>query len=121
MRIKKLKGFKPIKIPKKIKKIIAKESTWIQDPKGFFLIKPNYKNKAIHVGYCTNDNVLRYEIIGKRAQEVYHTIARLGLVSLFEHASYLGKELKKVELAIKYKLKYVQDEDLDFSKKIKKQ
>ena len=117
MKIKKVKGFKPIKKPKKIKKIIAKKSTWIQDPKGFFLIKPNYKNKTIHVGYCTNDNVLKYEIIGKRAQEVYYTIFRMKLVSKLEHAAYLGKELKKVELAIKYKLKYVQDGELDFKRK----
>jgi len=121
MRIKKIKGFKPIKIPKKIKKIIAKEGTWIQDPKGFFLLKPDYKNKnkTIRLGYCTNDNILKYEIIGKRAQEVYYTIVRMKLVSKLEHAAYLGKELKKVELAIKYKLKYVQDKDLDFDKKVK--
>jgi len=113
----KVKGFKPIKRADKIDVIEAKEGPWNQDPKGFFLIKPDYKDGTLHVGYCTNDNVLKYEITGKRAQEVYHTIAKMGLVSLFEHAAYLGKELKKVELAIKYNLRYVQDEDLDFSKK----
>jgi len=95
----KLKGFKPIKRAKKVVKIKAKEGPWKQDPKGFFLIKVNRKSKTIHVGFCTNDNVLRYEIIGKRAQEIYHTVSKMGLISLYEHASYLGKELKKVEHA----------------------
>lgn len=110
---------KSIKKAEKVEKIRAKESPWNQDPKGFFLIKPNYKDKTIHAGFCTNDNVLRYEIIGKRPQEIYHTIAKLGLISLYEHAAYLGKELKKAELAIKYSIKYVQDEDIDFDKKRK--
>ena len=115
----KVKGFKPIKRAGKVEVIRGKESPWNQDPKGFFLVKPNYKDKAIHVGFCTNDNVLRYEIIGKRPQEIYHTIAKLGLISLYEHAAYLGKELKKAELAIKHSLKYVQDEDIDLGKKRK--
>ena len=114
---KKSSWLKSIKKAKKVEKIRAKESPWNQDPRGFFLIKPDYKDKAIHVGFCTNDCILRYEIIGKRPQEIYNTIAKMGLVSLFEHASYLGKELKKAELAIKHNLKYVQDEDIDFEKR----
>ena len=113
------KKFMKIIKPKKLIKIKAKEGKWIQDPKGFFLIKPNYKAKTLHVGVCSNDYKLKYEIIGKRAQEVYYTIIRMKLVSKLEHAAYLGKELKKVELAIKYKLKYVQDGELDFGKKVK--
>ena len=116
---KKPKWLKQINRAKKVEKIRAKESPWHQDPKGFFLIKPNYKDKTIRVGFCTNDHVLKYEIIGKRAQEIYHTIAKLKLVSLHEHAAYLGKELKKVELAIKHNLKYVQDEEIEFNKKRK--
>ena len=115
----KVKGFKPIKRAEKVEVIRAKENPWNQDPKGFFLIKPNYKDKTIHAGFCTNDCLLRYEIIGKRPQEIYHTIAKLGLISLYEHAAYLGKELKKVELAIKHNLKYVQDKDIGLGKKRK--
>ena len=97
--------------------IKAKKGSWKQDPKGYFLIKPHYKDKTIHVGYCTSNNVLKYEIIGKKAQDICHVIAEMGLISLFEHASYLGKELEKAELAIKYKLKYVQDKDIEFKDK----
>jgi len=116
---KKPKWLKPIDKSKKVELVEGKEGPWKQDPKGYFLIKPNYEDKTIHAGHCNNDNVLTYEIVGKRAQDIYHTIASMGMVSLFEHASYLGKELKKAELAIKYKLKYVQDEDIDFEDKIK--
>jgi tetrahydromethanopterin S-methyltransferase subunit A len=115
--MKKKEWLKPIKRAKKLKKIEAQQWSWKQDPKGFFLIKMNRKDKKIHVGYCTNRNVLKYEIAGKRAQDIYYTIAKMGLVTLFEHAAYLGKELKKAELAIKYRLKYVQDEDIDFKNK----
>ena len=56
------KWLKPIKKARKVEKIHANLSPWKQDTKGFFLIKPNYKNKTIHVGYCTNDNVLKYSL-----------------------------------------------------------
>lgn len=118
MEDKKPKWLKPQKKGGEVEKIEAKEGPWKQDPKGYFLIKINYEDGTIHAGYCDNDHVLKYEIVGKRAQDIYYTIAERGLVSLFEHASYLGKELKKAELAIKYKLKYVQDEDIKFEDKI---
>ena len=115
------KFLQPIKKAKKVHRVEATEGKWIQDPKGFFLIKIKMKDKTIRVGHCTNDYVLKYEIMGKRAQDIYYTIARMGLVSILEHASYLGKELKKAELAIKYKLRYVQDEDINFDRKLFKQ
>tara|TARA_Y100000031_G_C8185139_1_gene368557 strand:+ start:751 stop:1092 length:342 start_codon:yes stop_codon:yes gene_type:complete len=110
MNQKKPSWLKPID-KSKIEVIEAKESPWKQDPKGYFLIKIN--EKKISAGYCTNDNKLKYEFVGKNAKGIYETIAKMNLVSLFEHASYLGKELKKAELAIKYDLEYVQDEELN--------
>ncbi len=117
--MKKNKWLKPIKKAKKLKIIKARKGAWKSDPKGFFLIKLNYKDKTIHVGYCTNKSILKYEIVGKKAQDIYHTIANMKLISLLEHASYLGEELKEAEFALKYNLKYVQDKDIDFKDKIK--
>ncbi len=114
----KSKWLKPQKKAEKVERIEAKEGPWKQDPKGYFLIKVNHEDGTIHVGYCDNNHELKYEIVGKRAKDICHTIAERGLVSLFEHASYLGDELKEAELAIKYKLKYVQDEDIKFEDKI---
>jgi dihydropteroate synthase len=56
------------------------------------------------------------EIKGKKAIDVYSTISKLKLVSLYEHASYLGDELRKAELAIKHDLNYIQDMELRLKK-----
>jgi tetrahydromethanopterin S-methyltransferase subunit A len=114
--MKKYKFLKPIDKSGKIERIDAKEGPWIQDSKGYFLIKIDKDKMTINVGHCTNDNVLRKEIIGKRAQDIYYTIAKLDLVSIYTHASYLGKELKKAEIALKLGVQYTQDEDIDFNK-----
>jgi len=48
-------------------------------------------------------------IRGKRWQDVLHTILSLNAVSLFDHAGYLGRELYKAELAIRYGRSFEQD------------
>ena len=52
------------------------------------------------------------KIVGKTAKEILDTILRLGLVSLMEHAAYLGRELAKAEIAMKIGRSYGQDEPL---------
>ncbi len=86
---------------------------WVMDPKGYFLIKYDTETKTLHAGYCTADNKLVAEIVGKIAEEVYNTIIREGFVSRMEHAAYLGKELEKAEIAMKLGKKYVQDDPLE--------
>lgn len=86
---------------------------WVMDPKGYFLIKYDAETKTLHAGYCTADNKLVAEIVGKTAEEVYNTIIREGFVSHMEHAAYLGKELEKAEIAMKLGKKYVQDDPLE--------
>jgi dihydropteroate synthase-like protein len=51
-------------------------------------------------------------IVGKSANEILDTILRLDMVSLFEHASYLSRELTKAELALRLNRSYEQDEAL---------
>ncbi len=102
----------------KVQKIQASYNTykeWKQDPSGYFLIKINRETQEISAGFCTNDNVLRVEIVGKNAEELYNTILREELVSSLQHAAYLGLELQKAEIALKLNLKYVQDSPLDLS------
>lgn len=48
-------------------------------------------------------------ISGKRWQDVLHTIIGQGDVSLLDHAGYLGRELYKAELAIRYGRSFEQD------------
>jgi len=46
---------------------------------------------------------------GKRWQDVFYTILKNGDVTLLDHAAYLGRELSKAELAIRYGRSFEQD------------
>ena len=110
-------------INKKIKKrILAKYhriKDWKMDPKGYFLIAVDKKNKIIRVGYCKftklgnspiNDMVA--EIKGKTSIEIVNTLIREKFISTLQHAADMGIELYKAELSLKYGFKYIQDKDL---------
>ena len=111
-------------INKKIKKkIIAKYhriKDWKMDPKGYFLIAVDKKNKIIRVGYCkftklgsspVNDMIA--EIKGKTAIEIVNTLIREKFISTLQHAADMGIELHKAELSLKYDFKYTQDKSLE--------
>ncbi len=89
------------------------EEHWNEDPQGYFLIRINPDKKLIEVGYVTRDHVIRKKIEGTHAIEIYYAIIRHKLLSRYEHAAYLGKELYKAELALKYGKKYRQSFPLD--------
>ncbi|WOF16705.1 dihydropteroate synthase-like protein [Methanoplanus sp. FWC-SCC4] len=48
---------------------------------------------------------------GKKWEDVFHTILKQNRVSLMDHAAYLGKELYKAELALKFDRSFDQDGD----------
>ena len=111
------------KINKKInKRIVAKYhkiKDWVMDPKGYFLIMIDRKKKLLRVGYCKfsklgnkpiNDMVSI--VSGKTAIEIVNTLIKNEYISTLQHAGDMGIELCKAELALKYKLDYVQDKDL---------
>ena len=111
-------------INKKIKKrILAKYhrlKDWKMDPKGYFLIAVDKKNKIIRVGYCiftklgnSSVNDMIAEIIGKTAIEIVNTLIKEKFISTLQHAADMGIELHKAELSLKYGFKYVQDKDLE--------
>jgi len=81
---------------------------WKQDDAGYLLIRVNQTDKTIEVAHCTNEHVITKMITGKKADEIYHTIIKLGLISRLDHAAYLGTELKKAEIALKTGEPYVQ-------------
>lgn len=92
---------------------------WHADPKGYFLIRVNEKKKRIEAGFCTYQHVITKMIYGFGAIEVYNTIVKKKLITRLEHAAYLGKELYKAELALKYGKRYRQEFPLEFSDKVK--
>jgi tetrahydromethanopterin S-methyltransferase subunit A len=46
---------------------------------------------------------------GKSAIDLYRSIVRENLISKFDHAAYIGKELARAEAALKEGRPYVQD------------
>ncbi len=111
------------KINKKIeKRIVAKYhkiKDWVMDPRGYFLIEIDREKKLLRVGYCKltklgnkpiNDMISI--VSGRTAIEIVNTLIRNKYISTLQHAADMGIELYKAELALKYKLNYVQDKDL---------
>ncbi len=90
------------------------EINWHEDPQGYFLIRTDALNKMIEVAWVTPEHLIRKVVRGRFATEIYHTIIQRGLLSRFEHAAYLGKELYKAELALKYGKRYRQSFPLHF-------
>ncbi len=89
------------------------------DPRGYFLIEIDREKKLLRVGYCKftklgnkpiNDMVSI--VSGRTAIEIVNTLIRNKYISTLQHAADMGIELCKAELALKYKLNYVQDKDL---------
>ena len=112
------------KINNKIKNSIParynKIKDWVMDPKGYFLISIDKKNKLIRVGYCKfsksgappiHDMVA--EVTGTSAIEIINTLIRENFISSLQHAGDMGIELHKAELALKHDLEYIQDKDID--------
>lgn len=85
---------------------------WHLDPSGCFKI--DITDDEIRNGkFSTGKIVARHKnksITGQTAREVIDTIIGLGLVSRLDHAAYLGRELMKAELALKFKRSYSQDD-----------
>jgi dihydropteroate synthase-like protein len=87
--------------------VIAQENRdFIRDPLGDFII------------YVADDKIVcRHEkltVVGMNAKEIIDTVLRHNLVSRLDHAAYLGRELKKAEIAALLKKNYIQDRDLRF-------
>ena len=108
------------KIKKRIKAKYHKIKDWVMDPKGYFLIAIDRETNLLRVGYCIfrkignkpiNDMVS--VISGKTAIEIVNTLIKYKYMSSLQHAADMGIELCKAELALKYKLNYVQDKDLE--------
>jgi len=118
-----MKKYKWAKQKEEIKEIVEASydpiKEWNQDKKGYFLIRVNHEKKQIEVGFVSNKHVITKELIGHYAIELYHTITKKKLLTRLEHAAYLGKELYKAELALKYGKRYVQEFPLKFNDKVK--
>jgi dihydropteroate synthase-like protein len=81
------------------------------DRVGMFKIVIDRKNNVIVASLFTDASMNKpISIIkGKTAVAIYTEIVQLGLVTLLDHAAYLGSELAKAEVALKIGKEYIQD------------
>jgi tetrahydromethanopterin S-methyltransferase subunit A len=88
----------------------AKEPSKIQmDKAGYFVVLPQPEKGTILVEHYGYDDKLLRTIEGKDARSLYWTIIENNWVTQLSHSAYLGKELNKAELSLKYGFKYIQD------------
>jgi len=108
-----------------VRLIKAKERKSIEyDPNGFFVIHNDLEKKQIIAEHYENvldggamlTGKLTSTIVGKTATAVYQAIIENEKASLPEHYAYLGKELHKAEMSLKFGLQYTQDKPIEISK-----
>ncbi|MAE43029.1 hypothetical protein CMO93_04610 [Candidatus Woesearchaeota archaeon] len=104
-----------------VKEVVAEYDDlkdFIFDGKQYFLIRLNRENKNIEVAFCNKKNNVVLKIIGKKPVEIYQVMINKEKIPVRkDHAAYLGRELQKAYIALKYDLQYVQDDELDLDKK----
>lgn len=85
---------------------------WHLDPAGCFKIE--ITNDDIHEGRLNPGKIVAIHknnsIAGATAKDVLDTIIELGWISRIDHAAYLGRELMRAELALKFNRSYSQDD-----------
>lgn len=79
------------------------------DKAGYFVIIPQPDKKIIIVEHYDYRDQLQHIIEGKDARSLCATILELGLVTQLDHSAYLGRELMRAELSLRYGLPFSQD------------
>ena len=91
---------------------------WNPDQKGYFTVKPFFSRKKVFVRYYDSKNTLKYTFAGINTSQIIQSIIERKLISRLDHAAYLGKEIEKAVIALKNKLNYVQDRELQLKDKV---
>ncbi len=81
----------------------------IMDRAGYFVIIPQQKEKLITIEHYSYRNDLLRTFVGSDAKSIWKAIVKSGYVTQLSHAAYLGAELEKAELSLKYGFNCVQD------------
>lgn len=79
------------------------------DPAGYFVVYVDRGRGRLALEHYSNDGVLDLVIEGATAAELYTPAIEKGLLSRFDHAAYLGRELARAEHALHNGAPYVQD------------
>lgn len=89
---------------------IDRDQMEMDDSGYWFLIRPNFQQGVIEVAVCHQSSKLAKHVTdvyyGANCQDIYYKILReRPFVNFLTHAAYLGKELKKAEIALAIGLK----------------
>lgn len=84
------------------------------DAMGNFRIEVDEVDESIVASHFITAQDCKPDVIvkGKTAENVYSKIMELDLVSLLDHAAYLGSELMKAEITLKTRKSFLQDKPL---------
>ena len=91
---------------------------FIPDPRGNFIISLDRENKNLTLSHYSPDQKKMREFCGKSAIELYQKILLHDSISTPTHIADISCEMQKAEIALKEGIVYIQDQPLDFSKKI---
>ncbi|MFT5206425.1 MAG: hypothetical protein ACI9CF_000163 [Candidatus Omnitrophota bacterium] len=86
-----------------------------EDPGCYVLIRIDMQKKNIEIALCNYEHKITHIFIGKTAQSIYHTLFESekqepqAWFTNKEHIAYLGKELKKAEVALAGNTEYIQE------------
>jgi len=75
----------------------------------YVLIKIYRDTKEIGVAICNYSNIILKEFRGCKALDIYEEIFKSDYITSLSHAAYLGKELKKAEIALESGSEYYQE------------
>jgi tetrahydromethanopterin S-methyltransferase subunit A len=89
--------------------LVQPDTPVVLDKAGYFVILPLPNRQTISVEHYGYDNTLLHTLEGKDARSLYKSIVARGWVSELSHAAYLGTELAKAELSLRYGFPYQQD------------
>jgi tetrahydromethanopterin S-methyltransferase subunit A len=79
------------------------------DKAGFFVVLPQPASGLIFCEHYENSGRLAHVIEGRKAALIAATVIQQNLVTLLDHAAYLGRELAKAEIALQTGSHYEQD------------
>ncbi len=82
------------------------------DPKGYFVITLDRQQEQILMRHYLPDHTPAHEMRGHSAGPMLLGLLREGLVAQLSHAGYLGEELAKAEVALRFDVRYNQDRPL---------
>ncbi len=86
-----------------------------EDAAGFLLVSIGPHRDRLFLEHYSNDADLLHVISGRTAADLCGEAVNVGALSDLSHATYLGREALKAELALRYGLEYEQDRPITLS------